>query len=189
MDLYREPGADAALCVVMDYKSSAKKLDPLLLQHGIQLQLLSYLNVLRHWPKPESVLDVPQIVPAGVFYVNLKAGHVSGNSRAAITTDDTARQAGYRHTGRFDLSALSKLDATGEPSGEQFNFRLKKDGTPYANSTEPMTTDAFHLLLDQVEFQQGMNITFVTTARNDEEGRALLEGFGMPFRRRGGEKN
>lgn len=43
--------------------------------------------------------------------------------------------------------------------------------------------------LDQVEFQQGMNITFVTTARNDEEGRALLEGFGMPFRRRGGEKN
>lgn len=40
--------------------------------------------------------------------------------------------------------------------------------------------------LDQVEFQQGMNITFVTTARNDEEGRALLEGFGMPFRRRGG---
>jgi ribosomal protein L5 len=33
-----------------------------------------------------------------------------------------------------------------------------------------------------------MNITFVTTAHNDEEGRALLEGFGMPFRRRG-EKN
>lgn len=43
--------------------------------------------------------------------------------------------------------------------------------------------------LDQVEFQQGMNVTFVTTARNDEEGRALLEGFGMPFRRRGGDRN
>lgn len=43
--------------------------------------------------------------------------------------------------------------------------------------------------LDQVEFQQGMNVTFVTTARTDEEGRALLEGFGMPFKRRGGEKN
>ena len=42
--------------------------------------------------------------------------------------------------------------------------------------------------LDQVEFQQGMNITFVTSARNDEEGRALLEGFGMPFRRRGERK-
>lgn len=43
--------------------------------------------------------------------------------------------------------------------------------------------------LDQVEFQQGMNVTFVTTARTDEEGRALLEGFGMPFKRRGGERN
>jgi len=37
--------------------------------------------------------------------------------------------------------------------------------------------------LDRVEFQQGMNVTIVTTARSDEEGRALLEGFGMPFRR------
>jgi len=37
--------------------------------------------------------------------------------------------------------------------------------------------------LDRVEFQQGMNITFVNTARTDEEGRALLDGFGMPFKR------
>ena len=27
----------------------------------------------------------------------------------------------------------------------------------------------------------GMGITFVTTAKNDEEGRALLKAFGMPF--------
>ncbi|TAH34937.1 MAG: 50S ribosomal protein L5 [Planctomycetota bacterium] len=40
------------------------------------------------------------------------------------------------------------------------------------------------IVLDHVEFQQGMNVTIVTTARSDEEGRALLEGFGMPFRRR-----
>ncbi|MHC4644608.1 MAG: 50S ribosomal protein L5 [Planctomycetota bacterium] len=35
----------------------------------------------------------------------------------------------------------------------------------------------------QVEFQQGMNITFVTTARTDEEARKMLSLFGMPFRR------
>ena len=29
---------------------------------------------------------------------------------------------------------------------------------------------------------QGMNITIVTTAKSDEEGRALLKAFGMPFR-------
>jgi large subunit ribosomal protein L5 len=37
--------------------------------------------------------------------------------------------------------------------------------------------------LDKVEFQQGMNVTFVTTAQSDEHGRALLQAFGMPFRR------
>jgi len=34
----------------------------------------------------------------------------------------------------------------------------------------------------KVEFQQGMNITFTTTARTDEEARRLLSLFGMPFR-------
>jgi len=37
--------------------------------------------------------------------------------------------------------------------------------------------------LDKMEFQQGMNITFVTTARNDEQCRRLLTMLGMPFRR------
>ena len=35
---------------------------------------------------------------------------------------------------------------------------------------------------DKFTRQQGMNISVVTTARTDEEGRALLELFGMPFR-------
>jgi large subunit ribosomal protein L5 len=33
-----------------------------------------------------------------------------------------------------------------------------------------------------VTFQQGMNITMVTTARSIDEGRELLKGFGFPFR-------
>ncbi len=35
---------------------------------------------------------------------------------------------------------------------------------------------------DKVEKIKGLNITVVTTARNDEEGRALLRRLGMPFR-------
>jgi large subunit ribosomal protein L5 len=35
---------------------------------------------------------------------------------------------------------------------------------------------------DKVEKIKGLNITVVTTARNDEEGRALLRQLGMPFR-------
>jgi large subunit ribosomal protein L5 len=36
----------------------------------------------------------------------------------------------------------------------------------------------------KMEFQQGMNITFVTTAKTNEEAKKLLELFGMPFIRR-----
>jgi len=35
---------------------------------------------------------------------------------------------------------------------------------------------------DKVERIKGLNVTVVTTARNDEEGRALLRLLGMPFR-------
>jgi large subunit ribosomal protein L5 len=36
---------------------------------------------------------------------------------------------------------------------------------------------------DKVEKIRGMDITIVTTARSDEEARALLAGLGMPFRK------
>ena len=35
---------------------------------------------------------------------------------------------------------------------------------------------------DKVNFTQGMDITFVTSTRNDDEARELLRLFGMPFR-------
>jgi len=35
---------------------------------------------------------------------------------------------------------------------------------------------------DKVNFVQGMDITFVTSTRNDDEARELLRSFGMPFR-------
>ncbi len=38
---------------------------------------------------------------------------------------------------------------------------------------------------DKFTRSQGLNIVFVTTAENDEEGRELLTMFGMPFRKTG----
>jgi len=35
---------------------------------------------------------------------------------------------------------------------------------------------------DKITFAQGMDVTFVTSVRNDDEARELLRGFGMPFR-------
>ena len=36
--------------------------------------------------------------------------------------------------------------------------------------------------IDQVNLIQGMNMTFVTTAKTDEEAFALLKEFGLPFK-------
>ena len=37
--------------------------------------------------------------------------------------------------------------------------------------------------VDKVDKVRGMDITFVTTSKTDEESRALLQGLGMPFRK------
>ena len=37
--------------------------------------------------------------------------------------------------------------------------------------------------LDEVKFFNGMDITIVTSANTDEEAQALLEGFGLPFKK------
>ncbi len=39
------------------------------------------------------------------------------------------------------------------------------------------------IVLDKVSRIQGMNITIVTTAKNDEEAFALLKEFGLPFKK------
>ena len=36
---------------------------------------------------------------------------------------------------------------------------------------------------DKVDKIRGMNLTITTSARNDEEGRMLLDAFGFPFRK------
>jgi large subunit ribosomal protein L5 len=40
---------------------------------------------------------------------------------------------------------------------------------------------------DKIDASRGMDITIVTTARSNAEGRALLDAFGFPFRRDGND--
>lgn len=152
VDLCRLPDRSEALAVIMDYKSSAKQLDPLLLSHGLQLQLPAYLAFLRHTPDAERVFGVPKLVPAGVFYVNLRGEFRGGKTRTEVLdgAKDT-RQNAYQHAGRFDLSALQHLDNRSAKSGTQFNYRLNADGQPHGASREIMNAEAFAALLDQVE--------------------------------------
>ena len=100
VDLWRAPGADEALAVIVDYKSSGKKLDPIFLHHGMQLQLLSYLNALLHLPDPKKIFGISKILPAGVFYVPLRAKSESADTRYAVLDraagDALTRLSAYR---------------------------------------------------------------------------------------------
>lgn len=153
VDLAREGDGPGAYCVVVDYKSGQKKLDPVLLEHGLQLQLLAYLGVLRHWPNPHATFGVEKLIPAGVFYVNLHGRYSARKSRAESLSDsDQARREAYRHTGRFDLRVLRLLDSRADAaSGDQFNYRLTKSGTVDRRCREPMEPVAFARLLDSIE--------------------------------------
>jgi ATP-dependent helicase/nuclease subunit B len=152
VDLWRDKNSDDALALVLDYKSSSKKLDKVLVEHGVQLQLLAYLNVLRHWKNPQEVFGVKRLIPAGVFYVNLRGEYKGGGSREEILADaDESRRKAYRHTGRFDAGVLDKLDRIG--AADQFNYRLNADGSLRKGSVEALPRAGFEKLLDGIEIQ------------------------------------
>jgi ATP-dependent helicase/nuclease subunit B len=153
VDLFRQPGAEEALCVVVDYKSSQKKLEAVLIENGLQLQLLTYLAVLRNWPEPQRLFGVARLIPAGVFYVNLQGKYDSEpNRRAALAGAEEARKLAYQHTGRFDVGALQKLDSrSGVLEGDMFNYRVTQRGQINGNCREPMDQDRFEALLNSVE--------------------------------------
>jgi ATP-dependent helicase/nuclease subunit B len=151
IDICRQ-GDGSAWCVVIDYKSSLKKLETILIENGLQLQLLSYLNVLKHWPDPGAVLGFKTLDPAGVFYVNLKGSYEGqANRLAALGGAEEHRKAAYRHLGRFDARAIPQLDSSGASAGDQFNYRLKKNGEVYANCAEALPPGELGILLGRVE--------------------------------------
>ena len=139
--------------MVVDYKSSPKQLDSVLLAHGLQLQLLSYLNVLRRWPDPKTLFGVRRLIPAGVFYVSLRGRYErQANRTQALAEPEMARKLAYRHSGRFDAGYLKQLDCRpGIRKGDQFNFRCSAKGEIHKNSRDAVTTTEFQELLDQVE--------------------------------------
>jgi ATP-dependent helicase/nuclease subunit B len=152
VDLRREGGDEEALAVVIDYKSGALKLEDILMENGLQLQLAAYLALLRRLDDARKHFGVGRIVPAGVFYVNLRGQTESGKNRTSVLeTREQFRQKRHQHLGRFDGAALPFLDSRGASEGAQFKFRLKKDGAPHGSNTDLLRTEDFRRLLDHVE--------------------------------------
>ena len=152
VDVCRAGGGDEALAAVVDYKSSARKLDKVMMAHGLQLQLPAYLSVLRHLNDARKLFGVGRLVPAGVFYVNLRGQFENGETRREMLENrEQFRQRRYQYSGRFDLTALPYLDDRKAAEGAQFKFKLNADGQPDARNTDLMRPEAFTEMLDHVE--------------------------------------
>ncbi len=153
VDLWRVPGSKhEALGVVIDYKSSHRKLKLDYVENGLHQQLPAYLNVLRHAENAQEVFGVTRIVPAGVFYVNLAGSFGSGSNRAEVLENlAEANRNAYQHQGIFDLDELRKFDNREEKQGDQFGYRLRQDGLPFQNCASVMPKAQFQGMLDRAE--------------------------------------
>jgi ATP-dependent helicase/nuclease subunit B len=152
VDLCRAGREDEALAVVVDYKSSARKLDKIMMAHGLHLQLPAYLSVLRHLGETRKAFGVGRLTPAGVFYVNLRGQFEHGNTRREILQErEQLRHRRYQHSGRFDATALPYLDRRQASEGTQFKFKLNANGEPSKSNSDLMGPEAFTEMLDHVE--------------------------------------
>ena len=85
------------------------------------------------------------------------------------------RERMYEFLERFVRIALPRIrDFKG------INGKLDGRGNYSVGVTEQIIFPEINI--DSVTKMTGMNITFVTTAKTDEEGYALLKGFGLPFK-------
>jgi large subunit ribosomal protein L5 len=155
-----------------------------------------------------SVMAVPRLVKV---VVNMGVGEATQNIKlldAAI--DELGRITGQRPAMRrsrksiaaFKLRAGMPIAATVTLRGDrmyEFVDRLFNVALPRVRDFRGVPTNAFdgrgnytlglkdQILFPEIDYAKidktrGMNVTFVTTARSDEESRALLALLGMPFR-------
>ena len=132
IDVSTADDAGAGFAVIVDYKSSSRKLEPLKMEHGLQLQLLAYLAVATRVPEAAARLGYSSLRPAGAFYVCLNPQQSAASHRDAATTDPEApdrKLEALKHRGRFDRRWIELLDRRCPPQPGQFSFRINKDGS------------------------------------------------------------
>ena len=152
IDLCRPEGIRQILAVVIDYKSRSRSLDTVKLQNGLELQLLSYLGAIQHLADGAGTPRMPELVPAGVFYVglNLKRDSVRTRTDARANSGKAIRR-GFQHSGRFNARYLGHLDNRDEPKGDQFRYAINNNGSFAKGRTDALDAAAFQRLLSDLE--------------------------------------
>ena len=154
-------------------------------------------------------MQVPKLVK---IVLNMGVGEATQNIRILdAAVEELALIAGQRPVIRRAKKSIAafKLRA-GMPIGckvtlrrdRMYDFfdRLVNFALPRVRDFKGVSDEAFdgrgnytlgikeHIIFPEIDYDKidkvkGMNITFVTTAKTDEEGKSLLEKLGLPFRR------
>jgi large subunit ribosomal protein L5 len=157
----------------------------------------------------KSVMQIPKL---NKIVINVGAGEAKENSKAidSITTDISAitgqkpqvRKA-KKSVANFKLRAGMPIGVRVTLRGDrmyEFIDRLFNVALPRVRDFRGINPNSFdgrgnynmgvkeQLIFPEIEYDKidkvrGMDITFVTTAKNDEEARQLLELMGAPFER------
>lgn len=157
----------------------------------------------------ENVMQVPRVEKV---VVNVGVGDALDDAKALdAAVEDIARIAGQqpvvtrsrKSVANFKLRQGRAIGVKVTLRGERmwsFLDRLMNVALPRTRDFRGVSNDSFdgrgnytlgvreqlifpEIDYDQIEQVRGFEVTIVTTAPDDEQGRALLAGLGMPFRR------
>ena len=157
----------------------------------------------------KNVMMIPKIEK---IVVNMGVGEAATDSKAidgavrdlrAITGQQPMVTRARKSIASFRLRAGMPIGAKVTLRGDrmwEFLDRLTAVAIPRIRDFRGISPDSFdgrgnlymgvteQLIFPEIDFdsidrQRGMDITIVTTAKTDEEGRALLDGFGFPFKK------
>ena len=130
-----------------------------------------------------NIMEVPKL---DKIIVNMGLGDAVSNPKLIDTAvNELAQLIGAKVTLRKEkmFEFLDRLVSVTLPRVRDFEGVSNKGFDGRGNYTLGLKEQIIfpEIEIDKVDKVLGMGITFVTTAKNDEEGRALLRAFGMPF--------
>jgi large subunit ribosomal protein L5 len=171
-------------------------------QETIRLQLMKDLEIKNVWAVPR-MKKVVVNVGVGEASQNIKLLDAAMDELAAITGQRPVLRRARKSIAAFKLREGQPVGATVTLRGKrmyEFIDRLVNVALPRVRDFRGVPTRSFdgrgnytmgledQLIFPEIDFarvsqSRGMNITFVTTSRNDQGARRLLELLGVPFRR------
>jgi large subunit ribosomal protein L5 len=165
-------------------------------------QLMKDLSITNVWAVPR-VTKVVVNVGVGEASANIKLLDAAMEEIGAITGQRPVMRRAKKSIAAFKIREGQPVGACVTLRGKrmyEFIDRLVNIALPRVRDFRGVPTKAFdgrgnytmgledQLIFPEIDYSRidqsrGMNITFVTTAKNDEGAKRLLELMGMPFRR------